>query len=177
MLTGKNYKCIIFTRGRCCEFNVLLFYYRERGTRGNMEFILQYLSVDLGLKGKLLEDMKAIVTDNEKLGYLMNWIIENEDRYRTNMQMVYLFKKDLLNEIEVSESIISKIAETLSETTTLEQKVHVLSDLLKESISTDIVGKIVTINSQGMSWYDIVDRLVEYRKTFNTVVAVKKLIL
>jgi hypothetical protein len=124
--------------------------------------------VELGLKGKLLQDMQSVIKTDSDLEDFKNFIIINEGKYKSNLQLVYLYTMHLQQDSASREQFVNVYKEG--------SKQEALESVVKQKVNTVLLNKVEEILKNGLTLETLYDKLVEY-KMYNLFQAIKLIAL
>jgi hypothetical protein len=124
--------------------------------------------VELGLKGKLLKDIQTVVTNESELSDFQNFILENDGKFRGNLQLVHMYIMHLKQSIPSKEQFVSDCQEGNTQ--------EAVENVLKTKMNTVLLNKVEQILENGLTLEFLYDKLVEY-KMYNPFQAIKLIAL
>lgn len=126
--------------------------------------------VELGFKGRVLGDMMVLVSNEEEMEELQNFILLNERTYKSSLELAYKFKLHLKKNSSYScESFCREYADSHLEI----EKIEALQKLFFEKINLQQLKKVESLINNGIvklsRLYDFtIDNRNQY--TFNVIV-------
>lgn len=128
--------------------------------------IKEYLTETLELTGKPLTDMQSIIKTESDLSKLKQFVIDNDGKWRSRLQLVHMYIKHLQEQSTYTKQMF------VSDYSQGKER-EALSNVFQANIEKEVINKVQVILEDGLTLSRLYDRLVEYRKTYNPKEAVK----
>lgn len=130
-----------------------------------MDNIKQFLK-KLGYEGKMLEEMNSIIDSDERLEDFKTYIIINDGRFKSLIQLQYMYVTDLKNKMNYTK------ADFIKEFS--DNRLFALNKLLVLKPNQLILSKVNRLIDSGLTVGCLYDMFIKY-KDYNPLQAVKNI--
>lgn len=130
-----------------------------------MDNIKQFLK-KMGYEGKMLEEMNSIVDSDERLEDFKAYIILNDGRFKSLIQLQYMYVTDLKNKMNYTrEDFVKEFSDN---------RLFALNKLLILKPNQLILSKVNRLIDSGLTAGCLYDMFIKY-KDYNPLQAVKNI--
>jgi hypothetical protein len=112
--------------------------------------------------------MQSVIKTESDLEDFKNFIIINEGKYKSNLQLVYLYTMHLQQASTSREHFVNEYKEG--------SRQEALESVVKQKVNTVLLNKVEEILKNGLTLETLYDKLVEY-KMYNLFQAIKLIAL